>query len=68
MNIGIPNNFTRVKHQHAERKEFYIEEEFIIYEILEKQEEYHKFIQEIERAKEIIKTTKNKKLKRKEIL
>ena len=68
VNIGIPNNFTKVKYEHEDRKEFYIDEEFMIYEILEKQEEYHKFIFEMNRAKQIISKTKNKKLKRKEIL
>ena len=55
VNIGIPNNFTKIKHEHEERKEFYIDEEFMIYEILEKEEQYHKFIFEMNRAKELIK-------------
>ena len=68
VNIGIPNNFTKIKHEHEERKEFYIDEEFMIYEILEKQEEYQKFIFEMNRAKEIIKTTENKELQNKSYL
>ena len=65
VNIGIPNSFTRVRHQHEERLERYIDEEFVVIEILEKQREYKRFVREINRAKELIKTTQNNALKKK---
>ena len=41
------------------RESFYVEEEYIVYEILEKEEQYQKFIFEMNRAKEIINTNNN---------
>ena len=35
VSIGIPNNYTPIKHKHKPREEFYIEEEFTIVDLLE---------------------------------
>ena len=68
INIGIPNNFTQIKHRHKERESFYVDEEYLIYEILQKEKEYHRFIKDIKRAKQIIKRTTNQELQQKEYL
>ena len=47
INIGIPNSFTEIKHKHKQRKSFYIDEEYIVYEILENQKKYKQFCFEI---------------------
>ena len=38
VNINIPNSFTEVKHKHRKREEYYIDEEYVMFDILNKNE------------------------------
>ena len=52
VNINIPNEFTPIENYMIRpREEFYVDEEYIVYEILENQNKYQKFVYEIERSK-----------------
>lgn len=66
-NINIPNEYTPItkKYMIRPREDLYVDEEYMVYEIIEKEESYQKFIREINRAKEIINTTENEELKQK---
>ena len=68
ININIPNEFTPIdNYMIRPREDFYVDEEYIVYEILENHHKYNKFVFEIERSKQIMKTT-NKQLQQKEHL
>jgi hypothetical protein len=45
-NINIPNEFMEIDDNYMlrPREDFYVDEEYIVYEIIEKEEQYYKFI------------------------
>ena len=69
ININIPNEFTPIdNYMIRPREEFYVDEEYIVYEIIQKEEQYQKCIFELNRAKQLIFKTRNAQLKRKKTL